>query len=498
MDLDRLDGWMNYMTGHGTTRDKMEYSYFGSSNLLTDDQLDDLYTTGEMVARICEAFPEQFFKKDFDIKIRVNGQVDNVLSSEIKSQLVYDLDVKDKLKECFIWDNVFGGCGLYLGTEDSGELNEELNEKSIRSLEYLNVIDKRDLNPISFYRNANNKRYGDFELFNVTSYFDANLTHASRFLIFKGLKVSSRKRDLLNGFGLSFIQRCYQPLRAYGINFKSIDNLLSDANQGVFKFKNYMSLIANGDFTKIQNRLAAMDMQRSTARALVVDADFEDFERKSFSWQGIDKPMMLSMLRLSAVTNIPVSILMGREPAGLNATGESDHTIFYDKSMSDQQYKVAPNIRYLSKLLCISRNRKPDNIDVEFEPLIELSNKDKAELYLKVAQADKIYIDEGVLTEEEVLESRFTKDGYSLETNPDFEARDRLRKAEEGIEESELVESEANVMDALNGAQMKSIVDIVGLIDAPEGGITSNQAKGILKVSIPGLTDKQLNEIVKK
>mgnify|MGYP000371278301 CR=1 FL=1 len=45
---------------------------------------------------------------------------------------------------------------------------------------------------------------------------------------------------------------------------------------------------------------------------------------------------------------------------------------------------------------------------------------------------------------------------------------------------------------------MKSIVDIVAKIDAPEEGITESQAKGILAVAIPGLSAEEIDRLVKK
>lgn len=503
-DKIRWDAWYNSMTGHGTSRDKTEYTSFSASVPLTDDQLDNLYCEGELVARICDGYPEQYFKKDFDIQIKINDEVDRVLSDEIKAELI-ELNIKRKLTDCFVWDNVFGGCGLYIGVDDSQDFSLPLDINRVDKLEYINVLDRRDLIPLSFYRDSVQGRYGEFELFNVAStnlvqsFFDT--VHASRFLIFDGLRVSARKREKNVGWGQSFIQRCYGPLKSYGISWKSLDNILADGSQGVFKFKNYLNYIANNDFSRMQGRLIAMDMQRSTARSVVVDADQEDFQRQSFTWSGLDKPYQMIMLRLSAITGYPVSILMGREPAGLNATGDSDFRIFYDKCMSDQQNKVAPRIKELTKILCATRKKKPSSVNIKFEPLIEMSLQEKVDAYLKVAQADKIYCyDMDILTEEEISISRFSKDGWKLDTHINEEDRKRLQKAQ--MQTNEALESysvEQNVStDALNGAQMKSIVDIVGLIGAQEGGITENQAKGILKVAIPGISDRAVSEIVRR
>ena len=498
----RFDGWRNTITGQGTGRDKTEYTTFGIDPFLTDDKLDSLYSYGEMVARICEAFPEQYFKKDFDIRISVNDNYDKELSEEIKSQLL-EIGVKEHLVSGAVWDNVFGGCGIFIGINDRAteSLAEPLVVSKGDEITHLTVMDKRDLSPISFYRDPSNRNYGKHELLQVTSNYSSDLVHESRFLLYTGLRVSNRKRIELNGFGLSFIQRCYRALKAYGTSFQNLETLLSDANQGVFKFKNFMSLIANSDYSKIQARLAAMDMQRSVQRAIVVDADNEDFERQHYTWSGIEKPYYMMMLRLSAITNIPITILMGREPAGLNATGESDHNIFYDKVESQQKEKVAPRIKRLVDLCCQSRGITNAYVQVSFEPLIQMSLVDKVEAYLKAAQADKIYYDIGVLSEDEISTSRFTSDGWSINTQIDRELRERIRDAEQKaktLETSLEITDNNDPLEALNGAQMKSIVDIVGLIDAEEGSITSNQAKGILKIAIPGISDLQVNSIVNK
>lgn len=511
MDLDlqqRLDSWSNEMTGHGTVRDKVTYGQFVNSEYLSDSVLDNLFSTGRMVRKICSTFPEQYLKKVFELQITVNGNIDLELSKKIRDRMDA-LDVRSKYTSGFIWGNVFGGCALFIGADDTDDLEEPLDLSRVSTVDHLNILEKPELSPSTFYNDPTHFKYGKTEKYIVNSYsgnrsghYNMVIVHESRFIIFPGVEVSNQKRRMLNGWDLSLIQNIYESLRSYGIGMQSLDHMIYDANQGVLKFKDYMNYIARGDYVTVKARLEAMDISRSIVRALVVDADNEDFERQNFSWSGIDKPFQLLMLDLSAASNIPVSILMGREPAGMNATGESDFKAFYDLVISDQQNKVKPRLVQLAYVLCAAENVEPDNIDVQFESLWELSLDKQADIRLKTAQTDKINSELGLVNREEIQKSRFTKEGWNIETYPDLEMRERLEKAE--LEAAEFqnrltVVGGGDVQrEALNGAQMKSIVEIVALIGAQEGGITENQARGILATSIPGLSEEAIDAMVKK
>lgn len=504
---ERLDSWQNTVTGHGTTRDKTTYASFVSSHMLNEQTLDDLYSTAELVSTVCNAFPEEYFKKDFKIKIYRNGDYDEKLSKLVKRKLG-ELSVKDKFTDSFIWSNVFGNCGCFIGVDDDQELSEPLDLRKVKNIDHLNVIDKRDLIPVTFQYDSTQPNYGRPNVLAVQNYGSQyrgqqatlEAVHSSRFIMFDGVRVSNRRRQQLHGWNLSLIQNLYDAIHAYGIGFKNFDNLLYDANQGVLKFKDLMTYIAKQDYSVIQARLQAMDLSRSVVRSIVVDAEKESFERQNFNWSGIDKPFMLLMLRVSAVSRIPVAILMGREPAGLNATGESDFRTFYDRVESDQQNKVTPKLKQLIAVILATQNvylTEEDDIQIIYDDLNPLNLKDKAEVIFKVAQADNLNIANGLVTEDEVSQSRFTADGWNIETTIDNELRDKLREAEEELQRNAGQTDDAQ-KEVLNGAQMQAIADIVSRIGADEEGITESQAMGILRVALPKLTDEQVRQIVVK
>jgi uncharacterized protein len=438
----RWDEWTNYQIGYGTSRDKTTYTEFSPGFVLADEVLDNLYNEGGIVTRICEAFPKQYFKKDFKLKISKNGKIDNTLSDEIKKDL-NNLNLKEKYTDCFVWANVFGNSVLFLVCDDGEDLSQPLNIQKVNNILNMNILDKRDLSPLSFYEDPSHEKYGRIETFILnspigtttsliipTDLVNGQIIHESRCIFFDGQRTSNYRKRFLNGWNTPFLQQIYNVVKSYGIGFKTLDLLITDANVGVLKFKGYYDYIANKEFSAIQSRLQAMDIQKSVSRSLVVDADTEDYKRQDFRWLGIVEAFQLLMLNLSAQTGIPVTILMGREPAGENATGEADFKSFYDNAESDQKNKVTPKIIELVKYLCIIKKvniKEIDiDIDIEYEDLNELSLETKAKIRKLVSESDKLDIESGIITPEEINKSRYTDDGWKFETYPDKKMRSRL------------------------------------------------------------------------
>src|SRR4029077_19739346 len=81
---------------------------------------------------------------------------------------------------------------------------------------------------------------------------------------------------------------------------------------------------------------------------------------------------------------MPVTLLYGRSPAGMNATGESDIRGWYD-SVSDAQHDtLKPRLTRLITLLFLAKDgptqgRVPDRWCLEFNPLWQPTDKELAD-----------------------------------------------------------------------------------------------------------------------
>ena len=454
----RLDNWQNVLTGVGTAlRDKLMATEFVRSAPLTSTQLENLYHQDDTVALAVETLPEEMLRQGYDVKVQ--AEEDGESTTEIEADIATtreELEDITKFTEAGIWARLYGGAAILPIIRQSGNVNlaERLDENSIEEIEGLNVIESPYIIPRQWYEDPTQKKYGLPKTYSLTPWgergagatkaFNSEI-HESRMILFDGTRVSAKRRVQNRGFSESVIQRSYDTIRQYAAGWASAGHLLTDSHQGVFKMDGLLDMIASDQTDLITKRMQVVEMGRSVARALVLDADKESFERQATDFSGIDRILQMLVLRASSSLRIPATIFMGQSPAGENATGESDFRWFLDKTKAQQISYLKPKLRRFIRLLLLSKEGPTSGVEptkwtIEFRPLREMSQIETAQLRNQQANTDKTYFDMGVVLPEEIGLSRFKPDGWSMETVIDLDLRKamlelnvekELKKAEE-------------------------------------------------------------------
>lgn len=434
----RNDGWMNVLTGLGlATRDKRLSSSF-QSEFLSRDELEELYRGDDMAARIVDTLPDEMLREGFEVVIENDKD-----ASEATMALIDDLSIVESIHAALRWARCFGGSGVLLGVDDAEkDLSQPLNLNSIRSFSWVLPLTPAELIPAEWYDDPTQPKYGEVRLYNVQdstfgtadlgtrSLDDLPAVHESRIIRFDGVKLSRRQQRMNNGWGDSVLVRCNSVLRDFQMSWAGAATLLHDFAQAVFKIEGLAELVGSNSTDVIISRAQLVDMTRSIARAVIIDSK-EDFERKATPISGLPEMLQQMALRLSATARMPVSMLMGQAPAGLNATGASDIRFFYDQVSAEQRRILKPALNQILKCLFNAKNgpthgKEPENWCVEFNPLWQLTEGEWADIRLKQAQADRHYVDAGILAPEEVANSRFGGDAYSVETTLDQSSRQAM------------------------------------------------------------------------
>ena len=183
---------------------------------------------------------------------------------------------------------------------------------------------------------------------------------------------------------------------------------MTDISQGVFKIQGLIAMLAAKNAAQMQTRMEMVEIGRSAARALILDADKESFERVQTPLGGVPEILDHTWKRLAAAAEMPVTVLMGVSPAGLNATGESDIRLWYDSIQSAREHVAGPRIERLVRLVARTLGQgDPSAWKVTWPSLWQMSAPERAAYRKTIAEADKIYMDAGVLLPEEVALSRF-------------------------------------------------------------------------------------------
>jgi phage-related protein (TIGR01555 family) len=441
VDVIRSDGWYNALTGLGNAlRDKITATQFLRSAILSDDHVENLYHEEDVAARIVEALPEEGLRKPYQVSIE--GEEESEIPGEVSA---YDkrLSFRKELRECAVWARCYGGAVVYLGIEDGQEESEPVNLEAVQTIKFATVITKRDIRPETYYDDPEEDDFGKPKTYVINQLPTGGPTtermtnieiHESRLIRLDGARTSPHRKQNNNGWNESVLQKVHTVLVQFNVGWQGVAHLLQDAAQGVFKLKGLVDMVAGGDKDTLNARMEVVEMGRSVARAIMLDAEEEEFERLEYSFSGVPEVLRSFMMRMAAAARMPVTVLMGQSPAGLNVgTGENDVRMWYDRVEQYQTEELQPAIEYFVRLVFAAQDfpaAEPPKWEILFASLWQMDDEQKAKIEKLVAERDKLYIESGVLLPEEVALNRFKASGFNTETQIDMDAREEMLKAE--------------------------------------------------------------------
>lgn len=489
----RTDGWSNLFTKVGVSgRDKRLSSAFYAPCALTEPELEDLFHGNDLAARICSLPAQEATRQWIRLKIdeteegaedpqapedkpgseakadafgampaqapeaKAKVQERDAQRAAAKDEQAARLEQAKKIaqhlqtigaqgyvSEALTWARCFGGAVIYVGA-DTGAGDDPavpLDLARVQAVRFLTVFHRYEVRVAEWDQDLMSETYGQPLYYEPITYAPGIMVsygqkiHASRVIHFDGPLTTRRRKRHNQGWSDSVFTRVYEVLRGYGAAWDGADALIQDFAQAVIKIKGLADAMASNGEDAVKARLELMDLSRSVLRALVMDAEHEDFERKPTPLTGLPELLDRWMHRVSAATGIPVALLFGMSPGGLNATGESDIRFFYDAIRVFQETELRPKLEKLLRIVLSAKEGptggEPEGWSFEFAPLWQMSDTEKADLRLKTAQTDAIYLDRQVLAPDEVAGSRWGGDEYSIETTMDDEARQVMREAEE-------------------------------------------------------------------
>lgn len=444
----RTDGWANLATGFGTSRDKTQAAYFAQPELLSPVDLANLYTYDDLAGTICDTYPREEMREGFGLSYGESEDTTEV------AEYLCRFQIPSVFADARIWGNVFGGSVIWPVVEDGLDTAEPLNLEGIQTVSCLKVIDARWLWPETYYTAG--PQVGEPEIYRIVAPHAGGtpatigLIHESRLIRFPGARTEHLTKIRLRMWDLSLLVKPYEALRQSGQTWQAIASLVSDANQAVFSISELWEAMGadptqeqdaeTGQLTpsgKLLKRIAFMDRLRSAGRAIVLDKDRESFERKATTFAGLAELSDRAWKRLAAAADMPVTILMGEAPAGLNATGDNDIRYFFAKVASNQKQLCEPRLRRLLDILMSAqdapklKSSKPARGDAEeyegadepeaketelkivWLPLWAPSSKELAEIRLARAQEAQIWINVQALLPEEAIMS-LPKDWWNI------------------------------------------------------------------------------------
>lgn len=451
----RVDDWANLTTGFGVMGlDKRLGGAWGYTSI---DQLtcQDMWRGDDMLDRIVTLPANEMIREGWNIGIEGDKDTAEDIDEAFR-EIRRDPGgawAEDKIYTGLTWARAYGGCGMLLGADDGvrnvQDLALPLREDRIRSFEWMTPFTPMELVPVKWYPDPLQPRFGEPSQYRLTPLerppgYSADLAtlpivHESRIVRFDG-EVTSRGQMLHNihqGWGDSIFVRLQQVVADFQAGWAGAGVLLSDFAVPTLKIKGLADLLASQspNNSSLQARAEAIEQARSIARTIILDAE-EEYERKSTTLTGYPELLQQLTNRLASAARMPVSLLMGQAPAGLKATGDSDIRWFYDQVAALQERKLRWQLQRIHKLIMLAKNgptrgKEPKSWVLNFKPLWQLTDLEESTMRFNVAQADNLYLQNQVVTPEEVAQSRFGGDAYAIDTKIDKGLRDEVMKIEE-------------------------------------------------------------------
>lgn len=418
------DGWMNVLTGLGICgRDKKVGGTFRLTKIFNREELDMLYRSDGLMRLIVDIFANEMVRQGWVIEGDGESKIVNKLE---------ELRINESVVNLIKWARLYGGAICIMGIADGLPLDQPVDESTLRDIQWLRVFDRYQAysRDGTFESDLNSPNYGFPNVYTVNDNRTGAVfyVHYSRILRMDWNILPPRWQNFNQGWGDPLAQSIYDELRNYSTAFSNTATMMEDFVNSVLKIPNLSQILASQcDNNPVMQRLNILNMTKSNMNTIILDAE-ESYEKLSTNVSGIADLIDRFMLSLSAVSRVPVSLLFGRSPAGLNATGDTDVRNFYDAVKQEQESKLRQCLEKLIRYIFISKDGptngvEPEDWSLQFVPLWQNTEEQDAIVRKIAAETDAIYIDRGVLTPEEVAISRFGGNKWSINTQIDVEQR---------------------------------------------------------------------------
>lgn len=386
LDAVKSDGYSEAFTGAGTNRDRSSFAKAKSAYLLQSSDVVNLYLADGFARKVVDIPAEEMTRAGIELE----DIEDETLEKNIESKL-QELDALKYMNDAIRWSRLFGGALLIYGVNDGGTLEVPLNVEGIKDVEFLRVYDRTQATIQCRVLDTNSPYYGDVELWLISPVDGGQpyIVHNSRCHIFDGESIPDILRNVNQGWGASALQACYDQLIRLGMSHQWANMLLERSQQAVHKIPELANTLRSpGGEALIQKRVDVVDMVRGILNTIVIDG-MEDYTVSSQSMAGLPDVLDRFAEALSAVSNIPVMLLMGRSDGGLSGTGKGELDSWYARVESMQNDILRKPIDRLVTYILKSMSM---NIEycLKFKPLTVKSDKEKAETEKLEADAKKI------------------------------------------------------------------------------------------------------------
>lgn len=398
-----MDGYMSAVLGP---------KGLGNGGNVTVHSPESLYESGGVYARVVDLPAERAMAGGLIIK----GDTEEIAQGELDR-----LDAKAAMTEALRWSALNGGAVIVMIT-DQGALQDELDVGALNQILELRVYNVGRVSAgQGKYADATKPKYGLPITYEISPPSGNGYTvHESRMLFVPGDPTLRPDSSGLWFKGRIGITRAYAALMRYDEACRKALQIMERKQQPVYNMDGMAKALANSERPGmanvgeqlVQKRISFVDSARGVLNTVAIDGG-DKYSVHDLSLANIDSVLGEMQVGASAEAGIPVTLMFGRSPSGMNATGAADFKGYNAMVDGQREHKARPALERLLSLIYAQdslKGTKPSEWSLDFPQLEEMTDKELAEIEKLKAEKRKIDLEAldtalaaGAVTEEEAI-----------------------------------------------------------------------------------------------
>lgn len=415
--------------GAGSQHDQSTYGF----DFLSRDRLklEAMYRSSWIVGQVVDVVAEDMTREGINIR----GLDDPDDANKIQQKLD-DLEIWNELTNVIKWGRLYGGA-IAVMLIDGQDVSTPLDINTVGKDQFkgLMVLDRWLVLPtLQDLVTEYGPDFGKPKYYDVIADslgLSNQKIHYSRVIRFDGVDLPYWQRVAENLWGQSVIERMIDRLTAFDSTTMGVAQLVYKAHLRTYKVKGLRAIIAAGGkaFEGLVKQIEQIRLWQSNEGLTLMDAE-DEFATHSYSFAGLDAVLLQFGQQLSGASQIPLVRLFGQSPSGMNATGESDLSNYYDNINQQQERRMRSGLNKLLQVVSLSVLGKalPDSFTFDFASLWQIDDVQKADIASKVTDAICKAEEQGLISTQsamkELKQSSEITGIYSSITDEDIESAD--------------------------------------------------------------------------
>lgn len=415
--------------GAGSQHDQSTYGF----DFLSRDRLklEAMYRSSWIVGQVVDVVAEDMTREGINIR----GLDDPDDANKIQQKLD-DLEIWNELTNVIKWGRLYGGA-IAVMLIDGQDVSTPLDINTVGKDQFkgLMVLDRWLVLPtLQDLVTEYGPDFGKPKYYDVIADslgLSNQKIHYSRVIRFDGVDLPYWQRVAENLWGQSVIERMIDRLTAFDSTTMGVAQLVYKAHLRTYKVKGLRAIIAAGGktFEGLVRQIEQIRLWQSNEGLTLMDAE-DEFATHSYSFAGLDAVLLQFGQQLSGASQIPLVRLFGQSPSGMNATGESDLSNYYDNINQQQERRMRSGLNKLLQVVSLSVLGKalPDSFTFDFASLWQIDDVQKADIASKVTDAICKAEEQGLISTQsamkELKQSSEITGIYSSITDDDIKSSD--------------------------------------------------------------------------